>query len=292
MVGLHLNDDIFRKLEKIQNEIYRSTSSSTLQSKTGLLPHNALKLTKKAGSSGNLPSNSISFEDLNSYIVKSFLSALYPVESISLKTQSIGMEFMELQRVLCSNKDLKIVEFYNVSKSMTKSMSTIESGVHRTNSLLKQMFTLMPKYKANTVHDQYTSLNSLIVARGFNEQNASYLVEELWKDFDFIKKSLNPVAWNPFTIDFWYAKSGLSDDLSLKSTTSSDKNNNTSIAVVTNRNKCVEYLSEVLEKAQIKYKARAYLHWYEKFNIGSDHFESAFEDLKFVINSYNEFTVQ
>jgi hypothetical protein len=79
-----------------------------------------------------------------------------------------------------------------------------------------------------------------LIARG---QDAATSV--LWKDYETIKRSLNPVEWNPFTVDFWSAKNGAfvssSDD-------ANNKKINASLTVCMNRNKCVEYLKEVVNK--------------------------------------------
>lgn len=54
---------------------------------------------------------------MNRYIVKSLFGAIMPVESVSLKNQSIGMEMYEIQRLLCSHKSMKFIELYNVNGS-------------------------------------------------------------------------------------------------------------------------------------------------------------------------------
>jgi hypothetical protein len=285
-VGLHQNDDIFSILERSNNETHRTSDSTS--TKNVLVP--STKLVKKSTSMDSLSPNAISFEDINAYIVKSFLNALYPVEGVSLKLQSIGMEFLEMQRVLCANRDLKFLEFYSVGKSEAKKASNADT-YHRTHPLLKQILSVLPKYKANSIHEPYSSLNSLVVARGWNEYTAKFLVEEVWPDAEAVKKALNPVGWNPTAIDFWHAKHGLNDVSSEKSsTTTTTTRTNSSITIVTNRNKCVEYLSDVAEKSTRKFKARAYLHWYEKLNIGSEQFENAFDNLSSIMNSYGEFT--
>jgi hypothetical protein len=291
-IGLHQNDDVFNILDRASQ--HADASRSLTASKTGLLPNK--KSTNPASSTTeSLSSNSISFRDINCYIVKSFLNALYPVESVSLKTQSIGMEFLEMQRVLCSHRSLKLLEFYNVSKSESKqTMSANADAYHKTHPMLKQILSLLPKYKtdlAAPVNEPYKSLGSIVVARGFNEITSRYLVEDLWKDVEPIRKALNPVAWNSNSaVDFWYAKNGINESGGVKPSSTATASVNTSITIVTNRNKCIEYVRDVATKAELKYRARAYVHWYERFGVCGEEFDHAFENARHVVDAYTEFT--
>lgn len=273
-IGLYQNDDVLNTLEKSANSDHSESKTSLLNSKTGLLPFNSAKLVK------NLPGidspSSVSLNEMNSYIIKCLLNTISPVDSVSLRCQSIGMELYEMQRFLCPNANLKIVEFYNLSSS---SVSNLNSST-KSNSLLKKLLSSIPKYKKDCQNErQFTSLSSLIIARGDQDPN------EYNNQLDSIKKSLNPVVWNPFTIDFWSSKAAFNEPLSSKTTIRTN-----SLAVCTNRNKCVEYLREVLEKSKSKYSAKAYLHWYEKFNVGEDQFESSFYNLNLIIDSYDQMT--
>ncbi len=294
-IGLHQNDEIFSVLDREKSET-TTFQTSNVSTKSGLLPFNHSKLSEKSKTSNDhITNNPISFDDINSYIIQSVLSAFYPVEAVSIKSQSIGMEYLELNRLLCSNPNLKILEFYNVNKTEPKT-SVLDSGLHKTNPLLKQLLTTFPKYKQHIASPQpetYTSVNSLVVVRGYNDYTGKYLVEELWNDCDTLKKALNPVEWNPSWIDFWHSKSALNEPFqysanSNKHASKTQKNN--SLTIVTNRNKCVDYLQQVLDKSFVKYSVRAYLHWYVKYNIEQDHFEHAFENLRSMIQFYEDFT--
>jgi hypothetical protein len=108
------------------------------------------------------------------------------------------------------------------------------------------------------------------------------------QEFELIKKSLNPVAWNPYTIDFWSSKHSINQpDTAHRSTTSKSQQPTTnSLTIATNRNKCVDYLQDVLDKSLKKFKVKAYLHWYDKFNITDDHFQNSFQCIQNVIESY------
>lgn len=264
-ICLHQNDDVLSQIERMANLDNRSIKNS-------LNP-----LTKKVNE--NITA-SVSINDMNRYIIKSFLSTIYPVDSVSLKTQSIGMEYLEMHRFLCSNPNLKIIEIYNL-KNKTQQTERVVTNSAKWNPFLKSFLSLIPKYKQNLT-DQFVSLNSLIIARG---QDASSSV--LWQDYDMIKKSLNPVDWNPFTVDFWSSKD-LIETKNQKS--SSNKESPASLTIVMNRNKCVDYLKEVINKASCKYNAKAYLHWYYKFNITNEDFGDAFENVQQMVDYYEMMT--
>lgn len=99
---------------------------------------------------------SISLTDMNAYIVKCLLGTILPVQSVSLKEQSTGMEFLEMQRLICSNPLMKIVEVYNVNGMETltpvqtanrlNNASTARNGEVKSNPLLKSLIEQIPKY--------------------------------------------------------------------------------------------------------------------------------------------------
>ena len=153
----------------------------------------------------------------------------------------------------------------------------------------------MPKYKSNT-SEQFISLNSLIISRGSSAESSEYntksAISQIWQEIDLIKKNLNPVEWNPFTMDFWSSsKNFIEPNTSGNSNSSSSlKSKTNSLTIATNRNKSVDYLKEIVLKSKQKYSVGAYLHWYEKFNINNDHFQNAFENLNTIIDSYEQMT--
>lgn len=273
-ICLHQNDDILSIIEKISNVETNKTTG----------PKNTLNPLTKKINENNTNYNSISINDMNRYIVKSFLSVIYPVESVSLKQQSIGMESLEMYRFLCSNPNLKFIELYNVNNQTNSNISNNNSSTgNKTNPILKNLLSIIPKYNRNQT-EQFASLNSLLISRGAGQDSAATVV---WHDYDFIRKNLNPVDWNPFTVDFWSAKHVISDD---KNNNTKSINCSSSLTIATNRNKCVEYLKEIMNKAHLKYSAKAYLHWYWKFNITNENFDIAFENVKQIIDSYELMT--
>ena len=84
-INLFHNDDIFNQIERNHNEYINSNPSSTTSTKTRLMP----QALKKSSSNENLPPNSISIKQMNSHIIRSFLNLIYPVDSVSLKSQSM-----------------------------------------------------------------------------------------------------------------------------------------------------------------------------------------------------------
>ena len=104
----------------------------------------------------------ISLNDMNNYIIRSLLGTVYPVESSSLKTHSIGMEFFELQRFLCSNPNLKIIEIYNINGNEALTSANSRTLPHqqqqaRQNPLLKSLISTIPKYHKNS-SEQFVKL--------------------------------------------------------------------------------------------------------------------------------------
>ena len=97
---------------------------------------------------------------MNSQIVKSLLGLVYPVESVSLKMQSVGMEMYELQRLLCANPSMKIIELYSVNGIETlapaaNSRPTFGNSQRnnelKSNPLLKSITSVIPKYDKGLV---------------------------------------------------------------------------------------------------------------------------------------------
>ena len=195
---------------------------------------------------------------------------------------------------------MKIVELYNVNTDMLATSSDSRSTLKRTsptktNPLLKQILSTIPKYRADSasIYEHYTSLASLVISRNSSPEPAdvkqSSQVTQLIQEVSAIKKALNPVDWNPFTIDFWSSNTTITEPRSspsaVKSSSKSDAS--ASLTLALNRDKCVDYLSEIKEKAMLKFTSKAYLHWYEKFRVGQQDFLDAFANLQEMIDSYN-----
>lgn len=249
-------------------------------SKTGLKPFNSDQIVNNKTKLEEL--ESISMKDMNIEIIESLLGAFLPVDNASLRCQSIGMEFYEFERILSSNAKLKFVEIYNLSSSK-KSAPNPSSSL---NLMTKTLLSQIPKHLKSNSLRKYTSLNTLFVARGSFDWtqpiNSSTTMEHLMRELSQLKVALNPVEWNPFSIDLWSSKTA---SVALAQPAGVQRS---SLTVATNRNKCVEYLDEVVSKSMLKYAKRAYVHWLEKYvpNI-EENFENALENLNSIIDNYN-----
>lgn len=139
-VFLFQNDDVFEILERCQ----RDTAGSK--------PAPVSKFSKSKAT--EQLAGTISLTEMNQYIIKSLMGTILPVDNVSLKEQSIGMEFSELQRLLCYNPNTKIIELYNVNGNETlqapNSRANISSQVQnalKSNPLLKSFVSHVPKYQ-------------------------------------------------------------------------------------------------------------------------------------------------
>ena len=332
---LFQNDDVFRAVERLSADQQpvnnqQRVATSGLSSRAGLLPHNHAKISMANASAASSQllqaAASISVEAMNSHIATSLLDTVWPVDNVSLRTQSIGMEFAEMQRFLCSLPSAKIVEIYDVNNNnnaTSRSTSTTvaaAAAASLSHPLLKPLLANMPKYKRDLNDPHYVSLNSLVIARGEHHlstatvassssssslSSSSLVSKWIEQDHEAIRKHVNPVEWNPFTIDFWHARSALnrpptgskaSSSTSASSSASSSsslfggKFKPSSLTIAINRNRCVDYLEDVLERASRQYEARAYLHWYEKYGVGASYFEHAFDTLRSVCDTYAHLT--
>ena len=276
-IYLHQNDDVMRQIEKQQlSDAPKSTS-------TKLMPH---RLASRSVESSNL-NDLITFNDMNSYIVRSMLTSMLPVDSVSLREQSIGMELLEMCRLLCSMPSLKIVE--QLTANMTESSIVVDRYAPKSKEqehslmsmLLKRSFGSMPKFDQRTERpERYVSLSSLLIARS-NLDTCNQQLAYLWSNYELIKRNLNPVKWNPHSIEFW-----TSSQLVNECGAEQKKSKSSSMTMCMNRTRCVDYLSEVQARSMSKYKQRAYLHWYEEFGVGDDYFRNGFESVQHVIDAY------
>jgi hypothetical protein len=113
-------------------------------------------------------------------LIRSFLDMIYPVDNVSLKSQSIGMEYYELQRLLCPNPNIKIIELYdvNISPSSLSSVSRY-SNVNNTNRYSNSQYLNYQepfKYLTNGPigSSQYNSRASMMHSPDTNNNNLRY----------------------------------------------------------------------------------------------------------------------
>lgn len=94
-----------------------------------------------------------------------------------------------------------------------------------------------------------------------------------------LKNTQNCVDWNPFPVDIWMGEG--------KST----KNMNRSLTLCSNLSSFgTSHCQKLLKSAWIKYKAKAYLHWYERYGTTEADFTQAFEVVENIVDEYKTAT--
>lgn len=89
-----------------------------------------------------------------------------------------------------------------------------------------------------------------------------------------IKLACNTVEWNPFPVDFWFSQEPALQEAK-------------HMSLLSNTSSVTPYLNCVLEKSEKMLQAKAYLHWYQRYGIETETLESAFDNLRTIIDSYN-----
>ncbi|TPP61574.1 hypothetical protein FGIG_11280, partial [Fasciola gigantica] len=93
-------------------------------------------------------------------------------------------------------------------------------------------------------------------------------------DIRQLRDYLRPVSWNQEPIDQWFDKNGRTT------------RNNVTLAF----NSCciTEDLNCLITRAHMRWKAGAYVHWFTRFGCTQDTFAAAFEQMKQVVDSYEQ----
>ncbi|XP_052080568.1 tubulin delta chain-like [Mytilus californianus] len=204
---------------------------------------------------------SVSFDAMNSSIASALGGVFLPTDTMSPKSgPSIGMEPWEMIRSVCPLPANKFIQVHHIAKSklswagLQKQMS---QGIRRHDS------------KGNV----FGSIGNVVIARGDSTETFyPQMTQVLEKKF---RKSFNTVSWNPFPIDIWTAK-----------TNSIGPKDTASITVASNSESIVEYLETVYERSRVKFAAKAYLHWYNKYGVTNEDFEEAFDVVEDIIQNY------
>ena len=225
--------------------------------------------------------SNITLNEINSYIVQTIISTIYPVDNLSLKNQSIGMELLELKNQLCSNKNTKIIELFSLAEKSKSYFSNKINPVSSSASVSPILKELSSYLKKQSLNKHYSTLSSIMILRGDDLVNNLNIFQRAEND---IKTMLNCVKWNPFTVDYWTSRKGL------KQHSAKLDNPQSLITLAMNRNYCVDYLEEIRKKSLEKYKVGAYLHWYEKYQVDGSFFDHAFENIHSIVDSYNKMT--
>ena len=204
---------------------------------------------------------SVSFDNMNSSIASSLAGVFLPTDTLTPKSgPSIGMEPWEMIRSVCPLPANKFVHVYQVARSKLSwegLRKQLSQGIRRHSS-------------KGTV---FGSIANVVIARGDSTETFYPTMSQgLEKKF---KKTFNTVSWSPYPIDVWTAKSNI---IGPKDTAS--------ITVASNSESIVEYLETVYERSKLKFNAKAYLHWYNKYGTTNEDFGEAYGVIEDIIKDY------
>ncbi|XP_029444108.1 tubulin delta chain-like isoform X3 [Rhinatrema bivittatum] len=179
-----------------------------------------------------------------------------------LQRISMGMEPWELLRSVCPNPTMKFLYTAQACKRGTAFWDSLISSVVHT----------LPRESASG--QPHFSTSVLAVAR--SNQDNSFLLSQnsvLLK----LKQAYRCVTWNPFPVDCWIDFKNIIDP----------GHHSHSLTVCANHSSVIDLLEWVTEKAQVMYKAHAYLHWYWKYGCEEEDFQQAFDTLQSVMKDYS-----
>lgn len=121
-----------------------------------------------------------------------------------------------------------------------------------------------------------SALATVCVCRNsYPSKNAKKPEIDIAKIATKLKNTQNCVKWNPFPVDIWM------DEVK------SVKNVGKSMTLCSNLSSFgTMHCEQLLNSAQIKFKAKAYLHWYERYGTTEADFAEAFEVLENIVKEY------
>ncbi|THD26509.1 hypothetical protein D915_002652 [Fasciola hepatica] len=93
-------------------------------------------------------------------------------------------------------------------------------------------------------------------------------------DIRQLRDYLRPVSWNQEPIDQWFDKNG--------------RTTRNSVTLAFNSCCITEDLNCLITRAHMRWKAGAYVHWFTRFGCTQDTFAAAFEQMKQVVDSYEQ----
>ncbi|CAC5421178.1 TUBD [Mytilus coruscus] len=204
---------------------------------------------------------SVSFDAMNTSIASALGGVFLPTDTMTPKSgPSIGMEPWEMIRSVCPHPANKFVQVLHTAKSKL-SLAGLQKKMSKTIR------------RHDSKGNVFGSIGNVVIARG-DSTDTFYpqMIQGLEKKF---RKSFNTVSWNPFPIDVWTAK-----------TNSIGPNDTASITVASNSESIVEFHETVYEKSRVKFAAKAYIHWYNKYGVTNEDFEEAFDVVEDIIQNY------
>ncbi|ELU02208.1 hypothetical protein CAPTEDRAFT_136680 [Capitella teleta] len=206
---------------------------------------------------------SVSFAQINSHIAACLGGVFLPVQSLTPASGvSIGAEPGEMVRSVCPMPSHKFVHFNHLARRYLPQGNSLSIE-------WKSEFVGSPISAFHSLQ-QFDSISALAIAR----VDSTLLLKESIPSIERkVCKAYRTADWNPFPVDFWF------DSKPLVS--------NSSLSVAANCGLITRHLQQTIVKARQKYDARAYLHWYEKYNCRQENFDEAFEALQFAIDQYD-----
>ncbi|KAK2855005.1 hypothetical protein Q7C36_006874 [Tachysurus vachellii] len=197
---------------------------------------------------------------MNTHIISCMAGLLMPVKTLTTCSgQSLGIEPWELVRSVCPIPTAKLLYTTQASASEMSQWDTLASET------VQNLPQLSPDGKL------YSSRAVLAVARG-NHDNSFIVSKALQK----LRQAHRCVPWNPFPVDHWTdPRNEANVCLSARMLT-----------VCSNHSSVTRLLGHVAQRATEMLKARAYLHWYERYGIETEEFQRALNTLSDLTENY------
>ncbi|XP_019363562.1 PREDICTED: tubulin beta chain-like [Gavialis gangeticus] len=202
----------------------------------------------------------VSLSSMNTYIASCLAGLLYPVEAFTGRV-SIGMEPWELLRTVCPMPAMK---FLYVSQASHR-------GTVFWDSLASSSVHYLPR--ESHAGQPHHSTAVLAVARSPDKDSFLRAHGSVLKR---LHQACRCVPWNPFPISCWTDSHSVMEPGS----------HSHSLTVCTNHSSSADFLQQVAERAQVMYRAGAYLHWYWRHGCEEEDFRQAFDTLRSVTDDY------
>lgn len=223
----------------------------------------------------------VSYDDMNAYIASCISNLISPVSNLTPPNGvTVGIEPWELIRSAAPMSNLKLLRCRTVGEA-SASAPTPPASWDKLISRLCQQERHSILQTNSTDGAKPSTLAAVCVCRNVGDPGKPEEKVDIAKLASKVKSVTQCVDWNPFPVDVWVDHAGYSKPrVKLKHGQKSLTlcNNLSSLAT--------GHCNDVLESAKLKFKAKAYLHWYERYGTSSSDFEDAFEVLQDIVNEY------
>ncbi|PVD37371.1 hypothetical protein C0Q70_04370 [Pomacea canaliculata] len=209
------------------------------------------------------PDCQVSFEAVNKVIAHTIAGLVLPTDSLTTSRNiNLGQEPWELLKIACPMPATKFLQATHLAKSKLSWEGLVTKVLHAT-----------PRY--SHMGKPFSSLASVLTARG-DTTGSFHKSLKLGLD-KRIRSALNFVDWNPFPIDVWTA---------FVNTTG--PKDTSSITMALNSSCVTQYFDAICQRAELMVRARAYLHWYERYGTFQEDIEEAMRVVHTCQDNYNE----